>query len=124
MAPMDGGKAVKVDTRSLIARAEAASTLLAAMANPKRLMILCELLDGECSVNELSARLDVRQTTVSQHLSLLRKDGFVASRRSGQTQFYSLVGGEARAVLDALHGLYCAQPANEGRGSRGKRAAR
>lgn len=102
--------AVPPDSKALINRAELAGSLLAAMANPKRLMILCELLNGERSVNELSERLDVRQSTVSQHLSLLRKGGFVASRRAAQTQFYSLAGEEARAVLATLHGLYCSQP--------------
>ncbi len=99
-----------IDIERLAARAEQASRLLGAMATPKRLMILCELTSGECSVSELTERLDARQSTISQHLALLRKDGFVASRREGQTQYYSLVGDEVRSVLCALHSLYCAPP--------------
>ena len=100
-------RSVTMDSASLMQRAEAASRLLAAMANPKRLAILCELLNGECSVNELTVRLRIRQSTVSQHLSVLRQGEFVVSRRAGQTQFYSLAGDEAFAVLATLHRLYC-----------------
>ena len=87
--------------------AREASTLLGAMANEKRLMILCLLVEGELSVSELAESLDTRQSTVSQHLALLRKDGFVTSRRDAQTQFYSLSGDETRSILQTLHGLYC-----------------
>jgi len=89
------------------ARVGRASRLLAAMANEKRLAILCQLVGGERSVGELAKSLGARQSTVSQHLALLRKDGLVESRRDAQSQFYSLAGGEARAVLGALYELYC-----------------
>lgn len=85
-----------------------ASQLLSAMSNEKRLMILCQLVEAERSVGELADRIGVRQSTISQHLALLKKDGFVESRRDAQTQFYSLAGIEARTVLEALYGLYCA----------------
>jgi DNA-binding transcriptional ArsR family regulator len=85
---------MKMDVDAMRENARKASTLLAAMANEKRLMILCQLV--------------ARQSTVSQHLALLRRDGFVESRRDGQTQYYSLSGDEARSVLEALYSLYCA----------------
>lgn len=88
--------------------AQKASVLLSAMSNEKRLMILCQLVDGERSANELARMLDTRQSTVSQHLALLRKDGFVESRREGQTEYYSLSGEEARAVLGTLYSVFCA----------------
>lgn len=84
-----------------------ASTLLNAMSNDKRLMILCQLIDGERTVNDLAERLDARQSTISQHLALLRKDGFVQPRRDGQAQYYSLAGDEARSILETLYSLYC-----------------
>lgn len=99
---------MKVNPEALKAQAGKASTLLAAMANEKRLMILCQLIEGECSVMELARLLDTRQSTISQHLALLRKDGYVQARRDGQTQFYSLTGDEARCILETLHKLYCA----------------
>ena len=98
---------MNIDIEAMRANAQKASVLLSAMANEKRLVILCQLIDGERSVNELAKMLDTRQSTVSQHLALLRKDGFVESRREGQTQYYSLAGDEARAVLETLYSVYC-----------------
>ena len=96
-----------MDINTMRDNAGQASALLSAMANEKRLLILCRLFEGECSVGELAEVLDVRPSTVSQHLALLRKDGFVSARRDAQTLYYSLAGDEARAVLKALHALYC-----------------
>jgi DNA-binding transcriptional ArsR family regulator len=89
------------------AQASKASSLLSAMCNETRLMLLCQLVDAERSVNELAELLAAPQSTISQHLALLRREGFVSSRREGQTRFYSLAGEEARAVLGALQSLYC-----------------
>jgi len=100
---------MQIDLDLMRERAGRASQLLSAMANEKRLLILCQLVDGERSVGELADQLGVRQSTISQHLALLKKDGFVESRRDAQSQIYSLAGVEARAVLEALYGLYCTQ---------------
>jgi DNA-binding transcriptional ArsR family regulator len=99
---------MQMDIEVMRSRAGQASKLLAAMANDKRLMILCQLVNGERSVGELAESLETRQSTVSQHLALLKKDGFVTARREGQSQFYSLDGEEAKKVLGALYELYCA----------------
>lgn len=77
------------------------------MANKQRLMLLCRLIEGEASVNVLTACLGLRQSSVSQHLAKLREAGIVKTRRDGQTIHYSLAGPEARAVLETLYGLYC-----------------
>ncbi len=90
------------------AAAGAASDLLKSLANRHRLLILCQLVDGERPVGELAAFLGVRDSTVSQHLALLRKDGLVATRRDGQTIYYSIASPEARGVLETLYTLYCA----------------
>ena len=89
-------------------KAQEANALLSAMASEKRLMILCQLVDGEKSVTELADLLGTRQSTVSQHLALLRKDGLVESRRNAQTQHYSLSGDDARSVIETLYSLFCA----------------
>jgi DNA-binding transcriptional ArsR family regulator len=98
---------MKVNPDAMKQQAGKAQQLLAAMANEKRLLILCQLIDRERSVNDIAELLGVRQSTVSQHLALLRKDGFVQARREGQTQFYSLKGEDARSVIETLHALYC-----------------
>lgn len=98
---------MKVNPDALNAQAGRASKLLATMSNEKRLMILCQLIEGERSVTELAASLDTRQSTISQHLALLREEALVQARRDGQTQFYSLTGDDARSILEVLHELYC-----------------
>lgn len=107
---------MKIKYEQMKEKAGEAGLLLSAMANKKRLLILCQLVDGEHSVNALAELLDARQSTVSQHLALLRKDGFVECRREGQTQYYSLAGKEARTVLETLYGLYCRSATRKGKG--------
>jgi len=90
------------------AAANRASELLKSLANRHRLLILCQLIEGERPVGELAAFLGVRDSTVSQHLALLRKDGLVETRRDGQTIYYSIASPEAKRVLETLYALYCA----------------
>lgn len=101
-----------MDPNQLQRRAQEASELLKALANARRLMILCQLLEGEKSVGELVRRIGLSQSALSQHLARLRRDRLVSTRRSAQTIYYAIAGAEARAVLQTLHSLYCArQPA-------------
>jgi len=90
------------------AAADQASELLKSLANRHRLLILCQLVDAERSVGELATFLNARDSVVSQHLALLRKDGLVQSRREAQTIYYSLASGPARRVLETLFAIYCA----------------
>ena len=89
-------------------KAEEASLLLTAMANTKRLTVLCNLLDGEKSVGELAEIVGLSQAALSQHLGKMRALRLVETRRNGQTIYYSLASSEARAVLETLYRLYCA----------------
>lgn len=88
--------------------ADQASELLKALANRHRLLIICQLIDGERSVGELAEFLSLRDSTVSQHLALLRKDGLVSARREAQTIFYSIASEPAREVLKTLYQAFCA----------------
>ncbi len=90
--------------------ADQASDLLRALSNRHRLLIICQLIDGERSVGELAEFLNLRDSTVSQHLALLRKDGLVSARRDGQTIYYSIISDPAREVLKTLYQAYCAPP--------------
>ncbi|MBK1697267.1 ArsR/SmtB family transcription factor [Rhodovibrio salinarum] len=87
--------------------AREASTLLKAMSNERRLLILCHLSRGERSVGELCDLVDISQSALSQHLAKLRADGLVVTRREAQTIYYSLCGEAVQIVLDSLYGLYC-----------------
>ena len=88
-------------------RADEATCLLRALSNPYRLMILCELHDGERSVGELERLVGLKQSPLSQHLAKLRRDGLVSTRREAQTINYSLASPEARKVIGLLYRLYC-----------------
>ena len=90
------------------ASAEEASTLLKSMANENRLLILCQLVEGEKSVSELQRHLPLSQSALSQHLAVLRRERLVKTRRSAQSIYYSLASAEATAVLSTLFDLYCA----------------
>lgn len=91
------------------ANAEQAAALLKAMSNKHRLLLLCMLNNRELSVSELNLELDIPQSTLSQHLSVLRRDGLVKTRRDAQTIYYSLSSDEVIAIIDTLYGLYCAE---------------
>lgn len=96
-----------MDMKVMLQAVEQATDLLKAMANRNRLLLLCHMNDGEKSVGELARLIDSRDTTVSQQLTLLRKDGLVRTRRDGQSIYYSLASPEAAKVIETLHGLYC-----------------
>ena len=90
----------------LIGCARRASTLLKAMSNERRLLILCHLAEGERSVGELESLVGLSQSALSQHLARLRRDRVVRTRRSAQSIIYSLEGEEALSIMDALRRLY------------------
>jgi DNA-binding transcriptional ArsR family regulator len=99
---------MKIKIINMLAAADEASALLKALANRHRLIIICQLTEKERSVGELAALLKVRDSTVSQHLALLRKDGLVTARRDGQTIWYSIGSPEARELVRTLYRVYCA----------------
>ncbi|MGC9422369.1 MULTISPECIES: ArsR/SmtB family transcription factor [Vibrio] len=85
-----------------------AVALLKAMANERRLQILCLLHNQELSVGELCGKLELSQSALSQHLAWLRRDGLVETRKEAQTVFYTLSSYEVKAMIELLHRLYCA----------------
>ena len=86
-----------------------AVALLKAMANERRLFILCLLLEGELSVGQIAEKLELSQSALSQHLGWLRKDELVSTRKESQTVFYSLNSEEVKSVIQLLHDLYCSK---------------
>lgn len=96
------------------AHAADASRLLKALANDKRLTLLCLMVEGEKSVGELNAQVDLSQSALSQHLAVLREDGLVSTRREAQTIYYTLASGPARQIIETLHGIYCGAPPGRG----------
>ncbi|OXD04353.1 ArsR/SmtB family transcription factor [Vibrio parahaemolyticus] len=85
-----------------------AVVLLKAMANERRLQILCMLHNQELSVGELCTKLELSQSALSQHLAWLRRDELVVTRKEAQTVYYTLKSDEVKTLIQTLHGLYCA----------------
>lgn len=84
-----------------------ACELLKAMANEWRLMILCQLAEGEKTVSELQSLLGLSQSALSQHLAVLRREKIVRARKHAQSVSYSLCGDEATKVMETLHEVFC-----------------
>jgi DNA-binding transcriptional ArsR family regulator len=99
--------AVAETVNPLDAKADEVAATLAAMANPKRLLVLCTLLAGEKSVGDLAEIVRLSPAALSQHLGKMRALRLVATRRDGQTIFYSLASQKVRALLETLYQIYC-----------------
>lgn len=106
-------------------RAGEVAGLLSLMANPKRLMILCRLAEGEHAVGALAEAVGLGQSALSQHLARLREAGAVATRREGQTIHYRLADERVAQLMGALYDLFCrdarAGPEDASAGARAKR---
>ena len=101
----EGGE--QVDLAQMQQHADDATRLLKALANEKRLLILCLLTEGERSVTALNRQLDLSQSALSQHLAVLRADGLVQTRREAQTIYYAIADGPAQRVMKTLHDIFC-----------------
>lgn len=88
-------------------KASHAVELLKAMANEWRLMILCQLSEGEKTVSELQSLLGLSQSALSQHLAVLRREKIVKARKHAQSVSYSLAGDDASRVMRTLHEVFC-----------------
>lgn len=91
------------------AASEAASTLRS-LSHPDRLLLLCQLSQGERSVGELEELLGIQQPNLSQQLGVLRSEGLVDTRRDGKRIFYSVKDPKILHLLSTLYLLYCPQP--------------
>ena len=96
-----------MDLSQMEQKAPQVVTLLKAMANERRLFILCYLLEDELSVGELCDKLALSQSALSQHLAWLRRDELVKTRKESQTVYYSLKSEEVRKMMCLLQEMYC-----------------
>ena len=98
----------KLDPRSLEARAADVATLLRALGNDRRLLILCKLVEsGEATVGSLADEVGLSQSALSQHLGRMRDEGIVVFRREAQTIWYRIADPRVESLLATLHRLYC-----------------
>jgi ArsR family transcriptional regulator len=105
----------KLDLHAMQAAATQACGMLKVLGNPDRLLLLCQLTQGEYCVSELETLLRIQQPTLSQQLAVLRDEGLVSTRREGKQIFYKIESKEAAAIMGVLYELFC-QP---GKGAKG-----
>ena len=96
------------DVTAMRAHAGDAVQLLKALANENRLQVLCLLAEGERSVGEINALLDLSQSALSQHLARMREEGLVAYRRESQTLYYRIANPDVQKLVATLKSIFCA----------------
>ncbi|MGG7603363.1 metalloregulator ArsR/SmtB family transcription factor [Massilia sp. BKSP1R2A-1] len=97
----------QLDLRAMRAAATQACALLKVLGNPDRLMLLCQLTQGEYAVGELESLLGIVQPTLSQQLAVLREEKLVGTRREGKQIFYRIDSDAALAVMQVLYQQFC-----------------
>ena len=98
---------ILIDPAVLREAAGDAVTTLKLLANEDRLLLLCQLSQGEMCVSDLEQALGIRQPTLSQQLGVLRNEGVVETRREGKQIFYSVADKRALKLIDLMYRLYC-----------------
>ncbi len=97
-----------LDLSIVVRQAREAAAGMKAIAHESRLLVLCHLADaGELSAGELTRRIGMGQSALSQHLAKLRAEGFVEARKEAQSVFYRIADARMHRLLQALHDIYC-----------------
>ena len=107
-----------IDVSQMRLAAQQACQLLKALSNADRLMLVCQLSQGEKCVGELEEALGITQPTLSQQLGVLRAEGLVTTRRDGKFIFYTLGDPRVVPMLDSLQSMFCRQLSRRGSGAR------
>ena len=104
-----------LDMQRMRINATVASAFLKALANPDRLLLLCQLSQGECCVSDLEARVGLRQPSLSQQLTVLRNEALVATRREGKLVYYRIASEDALAIMQVLYRKFCVDKSEVGK---------
>jgi len=100
---------VMMELDDLKVRAGEVAELLKTMAHQDRLMVLCQLIEGEVGVAQLQENSALSQSAFSQQLSVLRKNGLVQVRKESQQVFYSLADPRVKELIGSLHSIFCVE---------------
>ena len=99
---------LKLDLGTFEMQATEVAGVLRALANERRLMILCKLVEwGEANVTTLTEAVGLSQSALSQHLAKMRDEGIVATRRESQTIWYRIADPRIEQLFGVLYELYC-----------------
>lgn len=102
-----GAPEVDISSDQMNEAATEAASAMRALANPSRLLLLCQLVEGEKSVGELETALDLGQAYVSQQLARLREERLVTARREGRQMMYSIADQRVLHIIQTLYEQYC-----------------
>ncbi|MEQ5833589.1 transcriptional regulator [Marinobacter sp. R17] len=98
-----------IDIHEMRASADRASQFLRSIANADRLMLLCQLSQGELGVSDLEAATGIRQPSLSQQLGILRREGLIAPRKLGKQVFYRIDDPKVLVMVQQLYDLFCTE---------------
>lgn len=101
------------DLSELEPNAGRATAFLKALSHPSRLMVLCNLIDGEVTSGELAYRLDISHPNLSQHLAKLKAEKLVATRRTSTTIYYQIADPRISKIIDVLYEMFCVPKVND-----------
>lgn len=102
------GSTTRLDPKAMQDKAGQVAGLLGALANDRRLLILCKLIEvGEATVGTLAEDVGLSQSALSQHLARMREEGIVAFRRDGQSLWYRIADAKVETLFATLYRLYC-----------------
>jgi DNA-binding transcriptional ArsR family regulator len=99
-----------IDLNTIRQSADRACRLMKVLSNPDRLLLLCQLMQGEKRVGELEELVCISQPTLSQQLAVLREEGLVSTRRDGKNIYYQIASPQALAVMNVLFEQFCDAP--------------
>jgi ArsR family transcriptional regulator len=98
-----------INLKKMQSSADDACRLMKVLSNRDRMMLLCQISQGEICVGELEEVLDIHQPTLSQQLTVLRNEDLVETRREGKQIYYSLANSPALDVMNVLYQNYCSK---------------
>ncbi|OYD48982.1 ArsR/SmtB family transcription factor [Acidovorax kalamii] len=98
---------IPIELEILRRSADSACRLMKVLSNPDRLLLLCQLSQGEKRVGELEELVGISQPTLSQQLGVLREEGLVNTRREGKNIYYQIASPQALAVMNVLFEQFC-----------------
>jgi DNA-binding transcriptional ArsR family regulator len=98
---------IALDMQAMRAAATEACRMMKALSNPDRLLLLCQMAQGEICVSELETRVGIGQPTLSQQLGVLRAQELVNTRRDGKNIYYQISNPQALAIMGVLYEQFC-----------------
>jgi DNA-binding transcriptional ArsR family regulator len=106
---LPSSEGMQFDIAAMRENADKACRMMKTLANRDRLMLLCQLSQGEKRVGELEAVTNIQQPTLSQQLAVLREEGVVSTRRDGKHIYYKISSPIAMSVMELLYESYCSK---------------